>query len=283
MKRIIMLTSAAMLLSGCSVPYLDKLTGEHSAEPQETPATQTKSDPNQNVPSQGSADGQNQNDNQEMPAGLVLNEEQFNDIKEVDGKKVIQNSSNVLALVNKEYTLPSTYIPADLVRPQVAFSFGDQDIEKSHMRAEAASHLEKMFNAAKKEGIELYAASGYRSYSRQDALLKAEIKSVGEEKAVQAVAIPGESEHQSGLAMDITSKGENMLLTEHFEQTAEGKWLREHAHEYGFILRYPKGKENITGYEYEPWHFRYVGEKAATEIYSHNWTLEEYFQHVKKV
>ena len=207
----------------------------------------------------------------------------MNAIKEVNGKKIIQNPTSVLSLVNKEFALPSSYIPEDLVRPNVAFSFGNQDIEKSHMRAEAAKALEDMFDAAQKQGVILYAASGYRSYTRQDALLQAEIQNVGKEKAVQAVATPGESEHQSGLAMDITSKNENFLLTEHFEQTIEGKWLKEHGHEYGFILRYPKGKESVTGYEYEPWHYRYVGVKPAAEIFAHDWTLEEYYQNAGKM
>jgi D-alanyl-D-alanine carboxypeptidase len=97
------------------------------------------------------------------------------------------------------------------------------------------------------------------------------------------VAIPGSSEHQSGLAMDIASKSTDLNLTEGFAETIEGKWLAENAHRFGFILRYPKGKEAITNYEYEPWHFRYVGEKAATVIYQHDWTLEEYFKEVKKI
>jgi zinc D-Ala-D-Ala carboxypeptidase len=130
----------------------------------------------------------------------------FNDIKEVDGKNVIQNSTNVMALVNKEFYLPDDYIPQDLVRPDVEFSFGDVDTEKSLMREEAATALENMFSTAQNSGIELYAVSGYRSYNRQQQLFNAEINRVGIEKAEQAVAIPGASEHQSGLAMDISSK-----------------------------------------------------------------------------
>lgn len=207
----------------------------------------------------------------------------FNEIKQVDGQNVIQNPTNILALINKQYLLPDKYIPADLVHPNVAFSFGDLKEEKSYMRKEAADALSKMFNDAKKSGIELYAVSGYRSYSRQKDLFDAEINQVGKEKAVQAVAIPGSSEHQSGLAMDIASKSTNLNLTQGFENTKEGKWLAENAHRFGYILRYPKGKEGITNYEYEPWHFRYVGVKAATVIFQHNWTLEEYFNEVKKI
>ena len=140
-----------------------------------------------------------------------------------------------------------------------------------------------MFTDAKKSGIKLYAVSGYRSFRFQKALYDAEIKRVGVAKASLAEAVPGTSEHQTGLAMDIASQSTKLLLTERFADTSEGKWLYENAHRFGFILRYPKGKEGITQYEYEPWHFRYVGVKMATIIYEHNWTLEEYFNKVKKI
>ncbi|WP_303983463.1 M15 family metallopeptidase [Niallia circulans] len=207
----------------------------------------------------------------------------FNDIKEVDGRKVIQNPTNIVSLVNKEFGLPDGYAPEDLVRPKVEFSFGNQDIEKSYMRKEAAKALEDMFNGAKKSGITLYAVSGYRSYNRQTEVYDAEVSRVGEEKAVQAVAYPGNSEHQTGLAMDISSESADFLLTEGFGETKEGKWLKENAHLYGFILRYPKGKEKITQYKFEPWHFRYVGKKSAKDIYENDWTLEEYFKVVRKI
>lgn len=214
---------------------------------------------------------------------LSLKAEYFNKIKNVNGKNVIQNPTNILVLVNKNYSLPSSYIPHDLVRPNVTFTFGDQKLEKGFLRKEAAGAIEKMFSDAKKSGIELYGASGYRSYSRQMALYNIEVSRVGKERASQAEAVPGTSEHQTGLAIDIASKSTNLLLTEGFADTKEGKWLYENAHRFGFILRYQKGKERITQYEYEPWHFRYVGVKVATIIYEHNWTLEEYFSKVKKI
>lgn len=214
---------------------------------------------------------------------LTLPAEFFNEIKEVDGTNVIQNPDNILALIDKEFALPADYVPADLVRPNVPFSFGDQDVEKSYLRKEAARALEEMFAQAKKEGIELYAVSGYRSYERQKILFDLEVTKVGEEKAIEAVAYPGNSEHQSGLAMDISSPSVNYELTQKFGETPEGIWLKENAHKFGFILRYPKEKEAITGYKYEPWHFRYVGKEAAKVIYENQLTLEEYFQIVKKI
>lgn len=214
---------------------------------------------------------------------LHLNATDFDQIKVVDGKNIIQNPSNILVLVNKTYSLPDNYIPNDLVRPNVAFSFGSQDVEQAYLRKEAAGALEEMFANAKKSGIILYAVSGYRSYSRQQGLFDNEVNQVGEEQAAQAVAVPGTSEHQTGLAMDIASQSTSMLLTENFAETKEGQWLEKNAHLFGFILRYPKGKEGITNYEYEPWHYRYVGVKAATIIYQHNWTLEEYLNQAKKL
>ncbi|MCM3236717.1 M15 family metallopeptidase [Heyndrickxia oleronia] len=267
MKRIVSVAAVLLLLGGCS--------GGQNHEKDASKNSQQTSNHEQ-------ANAENGTKTKEKNNDLLLESKYFNQIKEVNGQKMIENTSNILSLVNKEYSIGS-YVPNDLVRPKVKFSFGDQDIEKSYMRQEAATALEKMFSEAEKNGIYLFASSGYRSYERQKAILNNEIANVGKEKAEQAVATPGQSEHQTGLAMDITSESENYLLSENLGKQKEGIWLREHAHEFGFILRYPKDKENITGYEYEPWHFRYVGKKAAAVIYKNGWTLEEYFQHVEKM
>ena len=263
MKRLISVTAALCFLCACS---LNEAQGEKNPAKKENPQKEVKEEKEDAA----------QDD-------LVLEAAYFNEINEVDGKKVILNPANILSLTNKEFSLPADYAPNDLVRPNVAFSFGDEDVEKSYLRSEAAAALEKMFVAAKEEGVILYAVSGYRSYDRQKAVLAAEINRVGKEKAEQAVAIPGTSEHQSGLAMDISSESEGYLLTENFGLQAEGIWLRENAHRFGFILRYPKEKEDITEYQYEPWHFRFVGEDAAKTMYENDWTLEEFFSHVKKI
>jgi D-alanyl-D-alanine carboxypeptidase len=214
---------------------------------------------------------------------LRLEAKYWNVVEVQNGMKVIMNPDNILALVNKELSLPATYKPNDLVVPRVPFAFAEKNVEKRYMRAEAAAALEALFAAARKEGIELVAASGYRSYERQEALFMEEVKEKGKEKAIHAVALPGQSEHQTGLAMDITSPSVHNALTTAFGETKEGKWVAEHAHEYGFIIRYPKGKEAVTGYQYEPWHLRYVGKKAARVIFERNITLEEYFKIVKKM
>jgi zinc D-Ala-D-Ala carboxypeptidase len=214
---------------------------------------------------------------------LRLEAKYWNIVEVHNGVKVIMNPDNILALVNKEQSLPATYKPNDLVVPRVSFSFAEKNVDKRYMRAEAASALEALFASARKEGIQLVAVSGYRSYERQQAIFTEEVKEKGREKAVQAVAVPGQSEHQTGLAMDITSPSVGYALTMAFGETKEGKWVAEHAHEYGFIIRYPKGKEAVTGYQYEPWHLRYVGKKAAKVIFEKNITLEEYFRIVKKM
>ncbi|WP_353855518.1 M15 family metallopeptidase [Bacillus sp. Bos-x628] len=213
---------------------------------------------------------------------LTLKSEYFNDIKVVSGLKTIQNPENILALVNKEYALPGTYKPSDLVVPKVEFSFSE-NIEKRYIRKEAAEALAKLFNRAKKENYELVAVSGYRSYDRQKTIFDSEVKIKGKEKAQEAVALPGESEHQTGLAIDISSKSAGFEISEKFGETPDGKWVAKNAYKYGFIIRYPKGKEDITKYEYEPWHLRYVGEEAAKAMHDHDLTFEEYMNKVKKI
>jgi len=193
------------------------------------------------------------------------------------GTEIIANPYDQLALINKEHALPEDYIPEDMVVPNVPFPF-TEDLPKKQMRQASAEALEKLFAAAEKEGMELYAQSGYRSYERQDAIFASNVMEHGEEEANTFSARPGESEHQSGLTMDITSKDVNFDLVTEFGDTPEGKWVEENAAAYGFIIRFPEGKEDITKYQYEPWHLRYVGVKAAKEIMSQGITLEEYLE-----
>ena len=147
-----------------------------------------------------------------------------------------------------------------------------------------------MMQDAKKDGITLVVCSPYRDMSRQDMLFNRKIKNYMKKnvsfleaykETAQAVTIPGASEHQIGLALDIISNTYT-ALEEGFADTAAGKWLAAHCQDYGFILRYPKGKEEITGIEFEPWHFRYVGKDAAAIIMGENLTLEEFVQRVRQ-
>ncbi|UFJ41814.1 D-alanyl-D-alanine carboxypeptidase family protein [Brevibacillus humidisoli] len=191
------------------------------------------------------------------------------------GKRVVVNPDDQLVVVNKQNRLPPGYVPRDLVVADVRFSFAE-DSPKKWMRREAAEALAALFTQAEKENIQLYAVSGYRSYERQEAIFAANMQRVGADSANQFSARAGESEHQTGLAMDVTSAAAGYRLTTGFGETKEGKWLQQHAAEFGFIIRYPQGKETITGYQYEPWHLRYVGKEAATTIAARGSTLEEY-------
>ncbi|QUH21512.1 M15 family metallopeptidase [Alkaliphilus sp. B6464] len=198
------------------------------------------------------------------------------DVTKSNEKQLIEDVDDILIVVNKKRYLDSNYKPNDLVVPNVKFSF-DGEHEKKYMRQEAASALEELFNQAKEEGIYLYAVSGYRSYSTQERLFKNRADRVGEEEANKLSARPGESEHQTGLAMDVTSQSAKFDLIEGFGDTEEGKWLKGNAHKFGFIIRYLKDKTDITGYSYEPWHIRYVGKDGAEKIHNEGITLEEYF------
>ncbi|MBP1949256.1 D-alanyl-D-alanine carboxypeptidase family protein [Virgibacillus litoralis] len=204
--------------------------------------------------------------------GLEKNEEQNDNEK---NSNVVSNPSSILALVNKNNQLPASYVPKNLTNPNVRFPF-TEDLPKKQMREVAASALERMFNAGDKAGVDLFAQSGYRSYDRQQAIFAANASEHGREAANQFSAQAGESEHQTGLTMDVTSADINYRLNTKFANTDEGEWVKKHASKYGFIIRYPKGKTSITGYQYEPWHLRYIGEKAAKYIDSNNITLEQY-------
>lgn len=285
-KYLLSIAGITLLLSGCDfskIPYLNNNQKEETTQEDEQKVTEPILNEDNNGQTDSEQGDGSQNPDESTPEGPTLEAIYFNEVSEVNGKQVIQNPLNILALVNKIFALPDNYNPTDLVKPNVSFSFGNETIEKSLMRKEAALALEKMFAEAKAAGIELYAVSGYRSYERQRIIFDAEVKKSGEEKAAQVVAVPGNSEHQSGLAMDISAKSASLGLTEAFGETSEGKWLAANAHKYGFILRYPKGKEAITGYQYEPWHFRYVGVSAAQTIFEKNITLEEYFNIVEKI
>lgn len=194
-----------------------------------------------------------------------------------NGIAVITNAKSIAVIVNKKRNLPSDYEPSDLVEPNVKFSFSG-DNPKKLMRKEAAKALEQLFAKAKDDKIELAAVSGYRSYATQKAIFDRNAKQKGEDEANKTSAHPGQSEHQTGLAMDVSSKSANYGLEQNFGDTKEGKWLKKNASKFGFVIRYPKGKENITGYTYEPWHVRYLGKELAQEIDASGLTVEEFFQ-----
>lgn len=201
-----------------------------------------------------------------------------NDSGEKEEEHFIYNlkDPSVAVLVNKEFSLGEDYEVEDLVEVQVPTVL--ENTEVNQLRKVAADALYEMFEAAKEEGIYLYARSGYRSYQTQVHLFNGYKEKHGEEAANRYSAKPGHSEHQTGLVMDVTSESVGLQLTEEFGETVEGRWLAENAHRFGFIIRYPKGKEEITGYIYEPWHIRYLGVELATAIYESQLTYEEYLE-----
>lgn len=191
--------------------------------------------------------------------------------------KVDTKEDSVTVLVNRQYRMSADYIPADLVVPNVRFSFYGT-YEKSYVRQVTADALEKLFAAAEKKNVILKAVSGYRSYARQKEIYDRNVNSRGRSATDLVSAKPGSSEHQTGLTIDVSSEAVGCALEESFGNTSDGKWLAKNCHNYGFIIRYPKDKTKITGYSYEPWHIRYVGRKLATYLYKKNMTLEEYYK-----
>jgi len=182
----------------------------------------------------------------------------------------------LLILVNKEYPIDREYKPDDLTK--IKYYVPDRAEGTRYMRAEAAEAFHRMVESAALDGVELKMTTAYRSYDFQKILFDNYVANEGEEKANTFSARPGQSEHQTGLAVDVSSPCVDYQLSNDYGNTTEGKWIENHAHRFGFILRFPKGKEDVTGYQYEPWHLRYVGLAAAKIIYEKNLTLEEFLQ-----
>ena len=176
-------------------------------------------------------------------------------------------NDNNLILVNKFYHLKEDYVPNDLVTLSGQYNKG----ANNKMRKDAALAFMEMVDAAKLDNIILYNMSAYRDYNYQVNLYNKYIQRDGKEAADKYSARPGYSEHQSGLCSDLNN------ISDSFDGTDEAIWLKNNAYKYGFILRFPKDKEDITGYKYEPWHYRYVGKDAAKIIYDDDITLEEYY------
>lgn len=168
-------------------------------------------------------------------------------IEQIDGITYVDG----IMIANKTYSLPPDYDPG--------------------IRKEAADALEKMQNAAAAEGLNLFVISGYRSYERQKEIYEGWVSLDGVETADTYSARAGYSDHQTGYTFDLNS------CEDSFAYTAEALWIAEHCAEYGFIIRYPKGKEEYTGYIYEPWHVRWVGKEKAKLLTESGLSLEEYY------
>lgn len=187
---------------------------------------------------------------------------------------IIESPEKIDALVNKKRSLPADYIPNDLIDVEVLHKV--EKPESKMLRKEASDALTQLFQDAKTNGFEFWAVSGYRSFNRQVYLFNNYAKNHGEEEANRFSARPGQSEHQTGLTMDVSIVSLDYELVEELGETPEGKWLADNAHKFGFIIRYPKGTEHITGYQYEPWHIRYLGKDLALKVFESKLTYDEY-------
>ena len=185
-------------------------------------------------------------------------------------------SKGILMIANKHYKLDTNFEGLDIVQMDYKYSYYQTTYK---LNKEAYEHFEQMWNDAKKEGLDFGVYSGYRSYNTQTTLYNRYVSNDGQALADTYSARPGSSEHQTGLAVDLKSRTKN---TDYFETTAEFDWLQENSYKYGFILRYELGQEYITGYQYEPWHYRYCGIECATYIHENNITFEEYYEYYIK-
>lgn len=185
-----------------------------------------------------------------------------------------QANSYTEALINTSHPIqPADYTPLHLEVPQVLL--GHTPDSEMELDAPAAHALTSMFTAAHDDGLDMVLTSGYRSYDEQAQLYR---KQQANMAGIQdAVAPPGTSEHQAGLAADIGTYHYFCAAQDCFAMTKDAAWLQANAYHFGFIQRYPLGKETLTGYEYEPWHYRYVGTTLATYLFNSHLTLEEYY------
>lgn len=207
----------------------------------------------------------------------ILNVNMNLDLEPYAITNIVEDDKDMTLLINKYNTLPEGYVPLDLVEVKYVCVQGEDyscsTMDKMQLRKEAALAYEEFALAALKENIEIRAIATYRSYEYQRMLYEYNKNLYGQEEADKYYARPGQSEHNSGLAVDITFNGYTFTDIENKEGYA---WILENMHKYGFILRYPKDKTEITRYGYESWHLRYVGKEAAKIMYENNLTLEEY-------
>ena len=190
----------------------------------------------------------------------------------------------ITILVNKDNPLDPRYVPNDLEisdhNENNFHGYLDPNLKPSVKREVLLAFI-RMQEAALKEGYKIIIDSGYRSYLYQQDIWEHIVATKGLEYAKSHVALPGTSEHQTGLAIDIAIIRDGEYDDHVREEYPEQKWMEEHSFKYGFVLRYPKGKEEITGFDYEPWHFRYVGRNLALMLHRDNITLEEYYRRKK--
>jgi D-alanyl-D-alanine carboxypeptidase len=179
----------------------------------------------------------------------------------------------LLQLVDKQHALPTDYVPPELVPVPAAYVAPGYS---ATLNATALAALQDMLNAAQLLGYDVRVVSGYRSYADQQYTYNYWVEQLGQVEADRISARPGHSEHQLGMTADVGSAASGWDLTEGFGSTPEGQWLDANGAAYGFVVSYPQGKEDITGYAYEPWHLRYIGPDAAASYKASGLTLNQY-------
>lgn len=258
-----------LFLKGCSENTDKENEGKNPAQTSESMMQQT-TDSN---PEQSSTEQQTQTETTQpqttqetttqetTPAGNYTSKGFL--IEEIDGATYIDG----VLIANKTYALPSTFVPTNPENP-VTEERSIQCLDKDLMTA-----WNTMLKDATAKGLNLYISSGYRSYNYQNRIYNNYVKADGVAKADTYSSRPGHSEHQTGLCFDLNT------IEDSFQFTEEGKWVHDNCYKYGFCIRFPKGKDAYTGYQYESWHLRYVGVELATKLYNNGeWiSLEEYF------
>lgn len=264
-------------LGGSDGPAASDNDGDNAGGGKENPGTGNNSDNSQ----QGGNDGVQPGDNTGNQPGNSEEETDNKGYPPADNKDrelalKEAKEKGFLILVNKQHPIDQNYKPEDLKK--INYYAPDRSEAGRYMREEAADAFNMLVEKAASKGIEIKMTTAYRSYEFQKILFDSYVAKEGEEKANTYSARPGQSEHQTGLSVDVSSPSVNYQLSGDYGETEEGKWLADNAYRFGFILRFPLGKEDITGYQYEPWHIRYVGLTAAKEIHAKNLTLEEYLE-----
>ncbi len=267
-KILIAMLTAVVLVAGCGSSDLDGNTTIDAIENKFEELTdkledkiETEKEASKNDNSNSSSENSSGNASTGSSAGLP---EVISTLDSDNGDKLI--------LVNKQYTVSENFVPIDLVAIPGHLST-NQGIS---IKSETYNAYLAMLADANAAGHEIKICSAYRSYSLQTSLYNNYVANYGVDYANKISAYPGRSEHHTGWALDITSKSMGYGLSQSFINTPEGQWINENCANYGFIIRYPANKTDITGYMYEPWHIRYVGVDAAKDIMARGITLEEY-------
>ncbi len=241
-KKLFLILIAALLVAAAIVGYVYLIKPDNVDAPQNNASSMAPGTKNTPEPTP------------EPEPAIPFNKSQYS----------LDDPNSIWVVVNKSRPLPSNFAPTDLV-----------DAGGGLMRSEAAAALNTLLSSARTAGVPMSVLSAYRSYSNQQSTYQGWVDRDGQAQADNYSARPGHSEHQTGLAVDLGNGVCDLEIC--FGNTPAGQWLAQNAHNYGFIIRYQNGKQGITGYQYEPWHIRYVGEELAAELQKSGQTMEEFF------